>query len=153
MAELWSDLLGVDRVGLGDDFFALGGHSLLATRLVSRLGSVVGVELGVREVFEHPTLSGLVGRIEAHRGTAGTVPSVGRVGRAGILALSYAQLRLWFLDRLEGGSSRYHMAQAVRFRDGLDVAALSGAVGAPGVASRGFADADRRGRVGSGAAD
>ena len=128
VAELWSDLLGVPRVGLDDDFFALGGHSLLATRLVSRLGSVVGVELGVREVFEHPTLSGLVGRIEAHRGTAGTVPSVGRVGRAGILALSYAQSRLWFLDRLEGGSSRYHMAQAVRLRGVLDVAALSGAV-------------------------
>ena len=136
VAELWSDLLAVPRVGLDDDFFALGGHSLLATRLVSRLSSLVGVGVGVGEVFEHPRLSGLVARIEALRGTGVglTVPAVVRVSRSGGVALSYAQSRLWFLDRLAGsavglaGASRYHMAQAVRLVGSLDVAALAGAV-------------------------
>ncbi|HVT66231.1 MAG TPA: AMP-binding protein, partial [Trebonia sp.] len=130
VAELWSDLLGVPRVGLDDDFFALGGHSLLATRLVTRVGALAGVAVGVREVFEHPTLAGLVARLGALRGSGldGGVPAVTAVARTGALALSYAQSRLWFLDRLEGGSSRYHMVQATRLRGVLDAAALAGAV-------------------------
>ena len=137
VAELWGDLLGVSRIGLDDEFFALGGHSLLATRLVSRLGAVAGVSIGVREVFEHPTLAGLSARIAALRGlgAAVSVPAVVEVSRSGVLPLSYAQSRLWFLDRLTGsaasgeaGWSRYHMAQALRLRGVLDVAALAGAV-------------------------
>ena len=122
---------------MDDEFFALGGHSLLATRLVSRLGAVVGVSIGVREVFEHPTLAGLSARIAALRGLGSSVsvPAVVAVSRSGVLPLSYAQSRLWFLDRLTGsaasgeaGWSRYHMAQALRLRGVLDVAALAGAV-------------------------
>ena len=138
IGELWGDLLGLPRVGLEDDFFALGGHSLLATRLVSRLGAVAGVEIGVREVFEHPTLAGLAGRVEALRGggLAALIPPVVAVPRRGVLPLSYAQSRLWFLDRLDGeaGTARYHMAQAVRLRGALDVGALAAAL--TGVVSR-----------------
>ncbi len=133
VAELWIDLLGVSRVGLDDDFFALGGHSLLATRLVSRLGLLVGVAVGVREVFEHPTLAGMAARVGELRGLGGgsRVPAVVGVSRSGPLPLSYAQSRLWFLDRLGDagtGWSRYHMAQAVRLRGRLDEAALAAAL-------------------------
>ncbi|MCL2782203.1 MAG: AMP-binding protein, partial [Actinomycetia bacterium] len=135
VAEVWCDLLGVSRVGPDDDFFALGGHSLLATRLVSRLGALAGVTVGVREVFEHPTLSGLAARVGALRGSGGglRVPAVAAASRSGPLPLSYAQSRLWFLDRLgDGGTgwSRYHMAQAVRLRGALDAAALGAALSA-----------------------
>src|SRR6185312_11113253 len=133
VAELWSDLLGVGRVGLGDDFFALGGHSLLATRLATRLAILVGVDVGGGESFAHPTLGSLVGRIEGLRGGGVSAPAVSVVSRTGPVALSYAQSRLWFLERLDAGAgagSRYHMAQAVRLRGPLDVAALERALGA-----------------------
>ncbi len=64
LAGIWSEVLGVERVGLNDSFFDLGGHSLLATRVVSRLRSVFQVDLGLRELFEEPTLGGLAARVE-----------------------------------------------------------------------------------------
>jgi acyl carrier protein len=59
IAALWADVLGLDRVGVHDDFFALGGHSLLATRLLARLQADLGIVVPVRALFEHPTVADL----------------------------------------------------------------------------------------------
>jgi hypothetical protein len=63
LAEIWSELLGVERVGRGDDFFMLGGHSLLAVQMISRVRQAMEVEIALGAVFEKPVLSALADRI------------------------------------------------------------------------------------------
>ncbi|HEX7181365.1 MAG TPA: non-ribosomal peptide synthase/polyketide synthase, partial [Thermoanaerobaculia bacterium] len=123
LAAVWAEVLGVERVGIHDDFFALGGHSLLATRLVSRLRKVLGVEVPVRSLFEHPTVAQLAEELEG-RGRSSAEP-IAAVPRDGALALSFAQQRLWFLDQLEPGSPFYNMPAALRLVGDLDPAALA----------------------------
>jgi amino acid adenylation domain-containing protein len=126
LAGLWAAVLRVERVGASDNFFDLGGHSLLATQLTSRVRTVFGIALNVSAVFESPTLAGLAARIEqAERGGVQAPPIV-PVPRTPetVLPLSFAQQRLWFLDRLQPGNPAYNVAAAVRFTGGLDRAAL-----------------------------
>ena len=123
LAAVWSDLLGVERPGVHDDFFALGGHSILAGRLVSRLRSDLGVDLPLRDVYEHPTLARLAARLETATGET-SLPPVTRAAGNGPLPLSYPQRRLWFLDRLEPGLPVYNVPLFYRVTGLLDVPAL-----------------------------
>ncbi|HEX2094189.1 MAG TPA: amino acid adenylation domain-containing protein, partial [Longimicrobiaceae bacterium] len=130
LAGIWAEVLGAERVGATEDFFALGGHSLLATRVISRVREAFGTELPLRALFEVPTVAGLAERIEQARreGSGLRVPPVVRVPREGPLPLSFAQQRLWFLDRLEPGRSTYNLPYALRIRGGLDLRALQRAL-------------------------
>jgi amino acid adenylation domain-containing protein len=81
LAELWRGLLGVERVGREDDFFALGGHSLLATRLASRLRNRFQRDLSAQLVFHSPTLSAMALAVEASAAAASHEPALAALPR------------------------------------------------------------------------
>jgi amino acid adenylation domain-containing protein len=126
VVNAFSEVLGCP-VGVHDDFFELGGHSLLATRALSRLRGSLGVGLGPGAVFQASTPALLAQRIEAAQGEGGgdPVPPLVPMPRGGDLPLSFAQERLWFLDRLAPGSPLYNLPGGVRLRGRLEVAALA----------------------------
>ncbi len=131
LAAIWEEVLGVESVGRADDFFHLGGHSLLAMRLASRVRARFGAGLELRDIFEAPTLSGQAARI-APAGLeepATGEPSLVRVERGSEAPLSFAQERLWFLERLEPGTIAYNVPAVFHFRGPLRSAALAGALG------------------------
>jgi amino acid adenylation domain-containing protein len=139
IAAVWMDLLRVERVGAGDDFFALGGHSLLATRVVSRLRETFGVELPLRALFAAPTLAELAASVErARRGGAAAdaagahaLPRIvatewaARNGQPALRPVSFAQERLWLIDQLEPAGAAYNVPLIVRLAGPLAVAALA----------------------------
>ncbi|HEX7242864.1 MAG TPA: amino acid adenylation domain-containing protein, partial [Longimicrobiaceae bacterium] len=125
LAGIWAEILGADRVGVEASFFELGGHSLLAMQVVSRVRRSLGAELPLRVLFEEPTVAALARRVDAlRRAGAALAPPIERVPREGALPASFAQQRLWFMDRLDPGSAAYNMPFALRLRGALDVAAL-----------------------------
>jgi amino acid adenylation domain-containing protein len=134
LAEIWCQVLGLERVGVHDNFFELGGHSLLATKVVSRIRAVVGTELPLRRIFESPTVSELakiLGEEEARSsGTpAAALPPLERTRHEGPVPLSFAQQRLWFLDQMEPGNPYYNMPAALQVSGAVQVAALEQAFG------------------------
>ena len=137
VATAFAEVLGVESVGIEEDFFAAGGHSLLATRLASALTQALDVTVTVRDVFEKPTVAQLAGLAasgddeeptadgSAPRRTARLAP----VARPDRLPVSLAQRRLWFLNRLEPGSAAYNIPVVLHLAGQLDVAALRAAFG------------------------
>ncbi|MEU2975396.1 condensation domain-containing protein, partial [Nocardiopsis alba] len=123
LCGLFAELLGRGSVEPGENFFRSGGNSLLALRLVSRVRSVLKAEVGLRDFFRDPTVAG-VDRLVAESGGVPARPGLVPVDRGERSPLSYAQRRLWFLDRLEGASANYNVSVALRLRGAVDVPAL-----------------------------
>nr|VFJ52803.1 MAG: amino acid adenylation domain-containing protein [Candidatus Kentron sp. FW] len=135
LAGVWAAVLKRETIGRFDNFFDLGGHSLLATQLISRIRDNFDVELPVRAIFEQPVLSTLAEAISSSRqgmpgpsardGNKQALPPIEPQPADSPRELSFAQQRLWFLDRFEEGSSAtYNMPAALRLEGALDIHAL-----------------------------
>uniref|UniRef100_UPI002454FEA1 non-ribosomal peptide synthetase n=1 Tax=Nocardia carnea TaxID=37328 RepID=UPI002454FEA1 len=126
VANVFADVLGVERIGADDDFFALGGNSLIATQVAARLGAALDTQVPVRMLFEAPTVSELAVRAE-RSGAAAREPLVAGP-RPELVPLSYAQQRMWFLNQYDTSSVAYNLPMAIRLTGPLDVAALRAAL-------------------------
>ncbi|WP_279609035.1 non-ribosomal peptide synthetase [Burkholderia gladioli] len=122
IAALWSDLLGIERIGRHDSFFALGGHSLLAVRMLNRLRAMQAVDLSLSSLFDHPTVSAVAQAIGS--GSRGVAPPIVRVARDARLPLSFAQQRMMFLSGFDGAGVIYHVPLVLRIDGKLNISAL-----------------------------
>lgn len=123
--EIWRDVLGVEGVGVLDDFFEVGGHSLLATRVVARIRKVLGVHVSVKELFETPTVAALAASV-AERSATGTRAVTPRPPDAEPV-LSFGQERLWLEHQLLPGAA-YNIHARRRLLGPVDVDALAASV-------------------------
>ncbi|WIN00199.1 amino acid adenylation domain-containing protein [Actinoplanes oblitus] len=126
LCDLFAEVLSRPGVAPTDDFFALGGHSMLAIRLVNRIRSAFGAEIGLRDVFRAPTPGALDRLIGARGGAARPALTAGPV--TGRPPLSYAQRRLWFLGELDGPSTLYNLPLVFRLDREPEPEALAAAL-------------------------
>jgi amino acid adenylation domain-containing protein len=148
LVGIWEWVLKREGIGIHDNFFDLDGHSLLATQVMVRLRKALGVELPLKELFENATVADLAARVAqirqaptssptarisqaiqtAERAEQEFRPPLTRVSREAELPLSFAQLRLWFIDQIEPGNASYNCPLAVRLRGWLNVQILEEAL-------------------------
>jgi mycobactin peptide synthetase MbtE len=128
IADLFAELLGRDRIGADDSFFDLGGHSLLATKLVAAVRDRCGVDIGVRDVFDHPTVARLAQRIDTAADHEARRPRLVAIPHDGPLRLSASQLRMWFQYRVDGPSPVNNVPFAARLTGPCDADAFVAAV-------------------------
>ncbi len=127
IAGVWAQVLDLPAVGPDDDFFALGGNSLTAARAVSRLRALFATEIPFGAMFEQPRPTDLAGRVETLLRQGEPPPSpIEAISRQGPLAMSFAQERLWFYDRLEPGDPAYNLPLALQLEGLFDLALAEG---------------------------
>ncbi|MBZ4336766.1 condensation domain-containing protein, partial [Corallococcus sp. AS-1-12] len=117
LAALFGDVLGLEHVGIHDNFFNLGGHSLAGMQLVSAIRKHLEIEVPLTLIFESPVLEAMALRIEALRqqGHRSRVPVIERVERTSRLPLSFVQERVWFVhEHMEDQRTSYNITWTLR---------------------------------------
>ncbi|MGI8634057.1 MAG: condensation domain-containing protein, partial [Segetibacter sp.] len=126
LAAIWQQVLGIEKVGISDNFFEIGGHSLLAMRAISAIRKELTVELAIKDLFVKPTINELSAYIET-QSKGSSLPAIVALARPERIPLSYSQERLWFIDKLEG-STQYHIPLVLRLKGQLNKEALNKAL-------------------------
>ncbi|MCB0087815.1 MAG: AMP-binding protein, partial [Caldilineaceae bacterium] len=123
VTEIWATVLGVQQIGIYDNFFDLGGHSLGANQILSRLRQSLNVAISLHFFFENPTVAQLVGYLEdTHQAeTATQFPILTQVQRDDALPLSLPQEAVWLICQLNPENTAYHAQASFRFRGKLRV--------------------------------
>jgi len=130
LTSIWADVLRIELVGVHQNFFELGGHSLLATQVISRVRDTLAVELPLRSLFEAPTIAELASRVELElkNGQSQEAEPLLPIPRLESIPLSFAQARLWFLDKLQPNSPFYNISLALRLCGQLNIAAIESSI-------------------------
>ncbi len=126
VAAIWREVLGLEQVGIHDNFFDLGGHSLLATKIISKIHSSLSKKVSLKEFLQNPTVAGIAGQIHTmDPKEAGEVDFPRPLGnRPTPIPLSYAQERFWFLDQFQTQPEAFAHLRAYRLLGPLNVEAL-----------------------------
>ncbi|ANF97987.1 non-ribosomal peptide synthetase [Paenibacillus bovis] len=125
LAALWQDILGVQRVGMLDNFFESGGHSLRAAQLSSRIQQEFGCVISLRDIFQAPTLENMSLLLQSQIPTL--YESIAPAAKMDYYPVSSAQKRLYVLSQLEGGETSYNMPGAFMMEGTLDTEQLQAA--------------------------
>jgi acyl transferase domain-containing protein len=133
IAEIWRKLLGVQQIGIEDDFYELGGHSLLATQVVVRVNDVFALHVGLDDFLDTPTvasLAALVRAAQANLGQTTSQPALTAITPrpAGPPPLSFAQERLWFAQQMGANPRVYNIPVSLQLTGAIDTDALTRAL-------------------------
>lgn len=123
LVQIWADVFETRQVSIYDNFYNLGGDSLLATQIVSKANDIWQTQLSLEKLLERPTIADLANYIYEEGATS--IPTFQPTSYKTSSNLSYAQERLWFLHKLNPGSSSYNIPIALRLKGHINVAALS----------------------------
>ncbi|MDE9443624.1 amino acid adenylation domain-containing protein, partial [Xenorhabdus bovienii] len=122
LCAVWQDILGLERIGIKDNFFRIGGNSLIAIKLTAAIRRVLAVEVPLAQVFELKTIAGLVAQMGQQACTV--IPHVELVR----YPLSFAQERMRFIEQFEQGTHAYHIPYLVQLNDGDCLSLLETAI-------------------------
>ncbi len=129
LCEIWQEVLYLDKVDVNDDFFEIGGHSLLATRIISKIRAELNADLPLKKLFEHPTIAALASVVDGKESRLGEkIPPLIAQKKPKNISLSFAQQRLWVIDKLLPEKALYNISYSVRLVGDLDYKALEEAV-------------------------
>lgn len=129
LLELWQDILGIQGIGIHDNFFDLQGDSLLGVQLISRINKTFQVKLPLPALFESPTVVELAERIEQLRASAEAsdapeIAPITPIPDQEHYALSHGQRRIWVLSQREGGSMAYNLGYNLMLEGELNLSAF-----------------------------
>ncbi|MDG2156241.1 MAG: non-ribosomal peptide synthase/polyketide synthase, partial [Gammaproteobacteria bacterium] len=127
LTEIWSGVLGIDQIGINDNFFSLGGHSLLATQMISRVREQLNVDIALVAIFNHPTIASLAAVI-SDSDAASEDNIIKPAIRGENMPLSFSQQRLWFINQMDSDNTAYNSPWPIRLEGNLDINALQEAI-------------------------
>lgn len=122
LSEIWKGVLGIDEIGIHDNFFEIGGQSLRATQVISRVRKEMNLDMGIRDMFENPTISQLTQLVDSSEKL--DLTGIEPIPNQDKYPLSNAQKRLWIIDQLEVGSAHYNMPGGFKVNGALNIEAF-----------------------------
>ena len=124
LVEIWTQILGRKSIGIHDNFFELGGHSLLVAQAIAQVQAALQVEVPLRRLFEYPTIAEFAESLESEQALVQSFQPIQSIPRSGVLPLSFAQQRIWFLQQLEPNNPAYNIPTVLHISGFLNLSAL-----------------------------